>query len=309
MRKREMLTIVLPIAIAILVIKLVFFFLFPTEVIVIDYSETKWQEIKGFKSKGYGFKVTIIYESKTDACREERSFFSAVDGTSGSYYIPKESTLDFDANISKDGLSYVLKYPLTFKEDLCEMWAQEITIDAHADENLQISSDFEHLLTEADKKLRSNKKRYDDLFAESVVKIIHSSKVHEETYDYPFNIYCQRSIFFEQKVNYVDDETREKEVWRPTAYCRPTDFHEIKTVVFLDLLNEAYNPLNINILFSEDVKCHRSCTDIQMNILGTKEKMYEGNRYDPATTDTRNEKFMPSDILFKAFKKEHHLGL
>ena len=310
MNKRNLLYISVSILIIILFVLLQFFLRQDT---TLDYTQTKWQEIKGFKSEGYGFKVTINYESKKEECSEKQYFFSAVDGDYGSYDIPIERNLIFDANISQDRLSYVLKYPLNFKEDLCEMWAKEITIDAYTHKDLERNSNFDHLLTEAEKERQTNKKKYNDLFVERVVEIIHSSNVneetHEESYDYPLNIYCQKSVYFGEEVNYIEDEEIEKEVWRPTAYCRPTGFQGMNTVIFLDLLNEKYNPLTLNILFSVDVKCHRACTDIQMRKLGITEKMYEGNRYDPATTDTRNEQFTPSDTLFKAFKKEYNIGL
>ncbi len=304
MRKREGLAIIFSIAIAILVIKLAFFLLFPIEVIVIDYSETKWQEIKGFKSKGYDINVTINYETKTDSCREERSFFSAVDGSSGSYYIPQTQELSFDTNSSQDGVKYVINYPLNFRQKECEFLVQEMRVCASSNESRQTNSKFDSLYSTEENRVRAEKDNYNRRFNEEVIKIIHSPDKDKEEDQYRRNIYCQRSLFFGKKVNYVGDKRSEEEIWTPIAYCRRTVFSENLTVVYWDLLKE-HKPMVLNILLSEDIKCHGECNDTQMSRLGMRDKIYDNKQEKWPETDTHYKYFKPSETLFTEFKKLH----
>jgi len=244
----------------------------------IDYSETTWQEIKGYKNKEYGVSANIEYITKTNVCREKKSYWSMVDGKSGSYFTPKTNDLSFDAKTSKNKLSYVLHYPLNIKQEQCVFWADSIII-----------------------KIKENKEAVKNAFNPRIIKILYSSGENRVNYSYPLNIYCQRSGFFTKST------TTGKEEFNPIAFCRPTGVIGSAEAIHLDFLKEKYQPLKVNILVSDDIKCHRACTDKEMLKAETKEKMYEGRSDEPPTIDTRNERFVPSEALFTAFKEKNKI--
>ena len=258
----------------------------------IEYNQTTWLEIKGFKTKGYDVYMSVGYGGEGEECK----FFSFGLG----HDVSKSSHLSFDANISKDDLHYTLRYPLNFKQGKCEFWAGGMEIR------------MEEYNTLDKKKYPKGDLRRTKIFDDNVLVLnfTYQKKTYKENFNLnPLNLYCQRDVYY---MDIYADDTDEKvptfgaTCHNTTSYVNVDSMGVNYSVAFL----KKHNPLTINLLISEDLKCSRHCNQEEMQrakVLGVKEKMVEIRGKHPPTTHIINHWFIPSQKLFEDFKKKHNI--
>jgi len=264
-----------------------------SKVAEIDYNQTTWLEIKGFKSPGYDVHLSVGYGGEGDECK----FFSIGLG----HEVSKSTHMQIDANISKDDLHYTLRYPLNFKQGKCEFWAGGIEIRMEEYNDLDISK------YPKNRTIRMTK-IFDDKVL--VLNLTYQKETYKDNFNLnPLNLYCQRDLFY---MDIYDDETDEKV---PTfgAICHNTTSNRQMNGLWadyqVDFLKE-HNPLKVNLLISEDLKCSRTCSESEMQkakSLGVAEKMVEIRGVRKQVTHIINELFTPSEQLFKDFKNKHNI--
>ena len=260
----------------------------------IEYNQTTWLEIKGFKTKGYDVHMSVGYGGEGEECK----FFSFGLG----HDVSKSSHLSFDANISKDDLHYTLRYPLNFKQGKCEFWAGGMEIRME---------EYNHL--DEKKYPKGQTIRATKIFDRKVLvlNLTYQKKTYKENFNlYPLNLYCQKTVHYSDIYNDGTDE--KKSVFAAT--CHNTTSYEgmagiIGVHYSVDFLKQ-HTPLGVNLLISKDLKCSRHCTQKEMQrvkALGVEEKMYNGDINDVPTTHILNRRFTPSQKLFEDFKKKHNI--
>ncbi len=258
----------------------------------IEYNETTWLEIEGFKSPGYDLHMSVGYGGEGKECR----FFSFGLGTS----VGRSTHLNFDANISEDDLHYTLRYPLNFRQGKCEFWAGRIEL------RMEEYNDLD------EKKYPKGDLRRSKIFDDNVLvmNLTYQKDTYRDNFNLdPLNLYCQRIVYFS---DIYADETDEK-VPVFLAICHNTtsyvNSHSMGVKYSVDFLKE-HTPLRVNILISEDLKCSRNCDENEMKkaeALGVKEKMIERYQKEYPTTNPISTFFIPSEKLFEDFKKKHDI--
>ena len=259
----------------------------------IEYNETTWLEIEGFKSPGYDLHMSVGYGGEGEECR----FFSFGLGTS----VGRSTYLNFDANISEDDLHYTLRYPLNFRQGKCEFWAGRIEL------RMEEYNDLD------EKKYPKGDLRRSKIFDDNVLvmNLTYQKDTYRDNFNLdPLNLYCQKTVHYSDIYN---DGTDEK---KPIffAICHNTTSYEgmagiVGAHYSVDFLKE-HTPLRVNILISEDLKCSRNCDENEMKkaeALGVKEKMVERYQKEYPTTNPISIFFIPSEKLFEDFKKKHNI--
>ncbi len=198
----------------------------------IDYNQTTWLEIKGFKTKGYDVHMSVGYGGEGEACK----FFSFGLG----HDVSKSSHLSFDANISKDDLHYTLRYPLNFNQGKCEFWAGGMEIR------------MEEYNTLDKKKYPKGDLRRTKIFDDNVLVLnfTYQKKTYKENFNLnPLNLYCQRTVFFSDI--YADDTDEKVPVF--LAACHNTtsyvNSHSMGVKYSVDFLKQ-HTPLIVNLFKS-----------------------------------------------------------
>ena len=259
----------------------------------IEYNQTTWLQIKGFKSPGYDVHISVGYGGEGDACK----FFSFGLG----HDVSRSSYLHFDANISKDDLHYTLRYPLNFKQGKCEFWAGGMEI------RMEEYNHLDEKKYPIDQAIRSTK-IFDNPVL--VLSFTYQDKHYDENFNLdPLNLYCQRTIFFSDI--YADDTDEKVPLFfatchNTTSYVNVDSMGVNYSVAFL----KKHNPLTINLLVSEDLKCSRNCNKEEMQrakVLGVKEKMIERRQKEFPTSNPISTFFIPSQKLFEDFKQKHNI--
>ena len=259
----------------------------------IDYNQTTWLEIKGFKSPGYDVSMSVGYGGEGEECR----YFSFGLGRD----VSRSTYMQIDAEISEDDLHYTLRYPLNFRQGKCEFWAGRVEVRMEEYNNLD------------SKKYPKGDLRASKIFDRAVLtfNLYYREQNFKENFNLnPLNIYCQRDVFY---MDVYADNTDEK---IPTfgAICHNTTSSAGMTGIIgayyeVDFLKK-HNPLTVNIIISEDLKCSRNCSEEEMEkakALGVTEKMVEIYEERPPTTKTDNIFFIPSENLFEEFKERYKI--
>jgi hypothetical protein len=260
----------------------------------IDYNQTTWLEIKGFKSPGYDVSMSVGYGGEGKECK----FFSFGLG----HDVSKSTDMHIDANISKDDLHYSLRYPLNFRQGKCEFWAGRVEVRMEEYNNL-----------DSKKYPKGQTIRATQILDRAVLafKLYYQKQDFRDNFNIdPLNLYCQRTVHYSDI--YKDGTDKKKAVY--SILCHNTTSYEGMTGIIgayyeVDFLKK-HNPLTVNLLISEDLKCSENCNEEEMQkakTLGVTQKMYEGSIYEKPTTDIRNRRFTPSKKLFEAFKNKHKI--
>jgi len=259
----------------------------------IDYNQTTWLEIKGFKSKGYDVSMSVGYGGEGEECK----FFSFGLG----HDVGKSTRMQIDANITKDDLHYTLRYPLNFKQGKCEFWGG--SIEVHMEEY----NDIDDIKYPKGEDLRSSvildKKAL-------VLDLTYQKQTYKDNFNLnPLNLYCQREVHYSDL--YADDTDEKVTVF--TAICHNTTsyvhMHSMGGYYEVGFLKK-HNPLRVNLLMSEDLKCSKNCDEDEMRkakALGVTEKMIEIRGKRPSSTQTINYWFIPSVKLFEDFKNKYNI--
>jgi hypothetical protein len=86
----------------------------------IDYSDTTWLTIKGYKAKGFEPYIKVAYGSEGEACKE------FVWGLGD--FLAQNIKRVYEANITKDDLHYSIPYPMNFTRGGCTFWAVKVYV-------------------------------------------------------------------------------------------------------------------------------------------------------------------------------------
>ncbi len=260
----------------------------------VDYNETTWLQIEGFKSPGYDIYMSVGYGGEGDGCK----FFSFGLGKD----VSKSTHLHIDANISEDDLHYTLRYPLNFRQGECEFWAGGLEI------RMEEYNDLDEKRYPKDKIIRRTKV-FDDTVL--VMNLYYQKQHFRDNLNLnPLNLYCQRTVHF---FDIAGDDTDEEKPFFGAICHNTTSYKGMAGILGayyeVEFLKE-HNPLTVNLLISEDIKCLHFCSDEDMEKakeLEVKERMYEGSIYDKPTENPLNTRFIPSEKLFEDFKKRHKI--
>ncbi len=247
----------------------------------IDYSETTWLTVQGYKSKGYVPYIKAVYSARGKECKE---FIFGL----GSSLARNEKQLLF-AKVSEDDLRYTIRYPMNYKQGACEFWFGRGYV--HIEERNEL-----------------DEKKYPRTKAIRITQIydgfvgVYDIKYFEPDAQYRLdrkdanplqvNQYCQRSLDFSDEIYRDKDNKRQTKHWEyKRLICHPEGFYGKKPFFFFEPFVLKHLDFTYNIVVSEDVK-GRYATEKQLKVNGL-QAFVKG--------------FSPSAKIFQTFKQKHNI--
>ncbi len=237
----------------------------------VDYSETKWLTLYGYKSKGYEPYLKTVYGASGDECKD---FVFGL----GKYLSKNEKNL-LMADISEDDLHYTIRYPMNFKKGGCEYWFGRGYV------GIQEYNDLDEKKYPRTTTLR-NTKIYDGIVGMYDIKYFKPNETYslgdKNTNSSVVNQYCQRYIFHPASI---------PDKWAKIIDCHPQGFYGNRPFFFFEPFILKHPNFEYNIVVSEEVK--EDGTKDELKKVGLEEYI--------------DEDFKPTKEMFEAFKEKYNI--
>jgi len=235
----------------------------------IDYSQTKWLSLQGYKSKGYEPYLEAVYTAEGKSCKD------FIFGLGSS--LAKNDKKILMSEISEDDLHYSIKYPMTFKQGGCTYQFGRGYIYIQEYNNLD-EKKYPKRTT-----IRTTKV-YDDFVGVVDIKYFKPDEIYKATARnanlLKVNQYCQKSIMLSSS-----------ERWMKVLDCHPEEYSREESYYFFKPFILEHPNFMYNIIVSEDVKI-KFANKIQIERKNLKVYI---------------EKFIPHINVFEKFKKNHNI--
>ena len=238
----------------------------------IDYEDTTWLTLKGYKSKGYEPYIKVAYGSEGEECKE---FIWGLGD-----FLAQNIKRYYKADISEDDLHYSIRYPMNFTRGGCTFWVVKVYI------MLQEYHDLDE--KEYPKKTVSRAlKIYDSTIGGYSIKYHKPNKQYRlnrvEANPLEINNYCQRSVF-----DGGDHVTGTQ--WLKVIECHPEGYSGKRSYFFFEPFVLEHPTFVVNLVMDDII--YADADDKQAKNLGLK-------KYD--------ERFESTKKHFQMFKEKYNI--